>query len=329
VPVTVTVTSGPVTSGPRGHGRGGQVRGQLDFGPPLTRPRPLPSPAPNLAAEAPKCVEVVKSEVCDLRSVTVTSDLTTSTHFGASSAGFGAGLGSGRGRVRGGIQAHTSEEPRKQKEQAVMTAQEVAERQSPFCAPEEEEEEEEGGGGYPRLFKAKVGADAKGVAEEGEGKGDWEGKRGSSTEPEVTGARCRAGGMARSARSANTDADASVPELEDRPVKTTAAHPPLLLPLPPPDTRHGQPGRDKSQEEPGGGGREFRVTPRNSWHFFEEDYERKMVVDELVARRQMALYFRRGWEHDKRVLRMTVPLKRGSASKILARPGGGAVTKIS
>ena len=327
MPVTVTVTSGPVTSGPQGHGRGGQVRGQRDFGPPLTRPRPLPSPAPNPAAEAPKCVEVVKSEVRDLRSVTVTSDLTTSTHFGASAAGFGAGLGSGRGRVRGGIQAHTSEEPRQQKEQAaVMAAQEVAERQSPFRAPEEEEEEEEEGGGgggvSPRLFKAKAGADAK-VAEEGERKGDGDGsKDGSSAQPELTGARCRTVGMA---RSANTDADASVPELEDRPVKTTGAPPPLPPPLPPPDTGHGEPGRDKGQAGPGGGG--GRVTPRNSWHFFEEDYERKMVVDELVVRRQLALYMRRGWEHDKRVLRMTVPLKRGSASRILARPGGGAMDK--
>ena len=175
----------------------------------------------------------------------------------------------------------------------------------------------------PCLFKAKAGAEAKGAAE-GEGKGDGDG---SSAQPEVPGARCVTGAGcvtgARSvtgarcrsvgtARAANTDADAN------RLVKTTAAPAPLSTPLPPPDTQHGDPGRDKGQEGTGGGeggGEGGRATPRNSWHFFEEDYERKKVVEELVARRQMALYMRRGWEHDKRVLRMTVPVKRGSASR--------------
>ena len=56
--------------------------------------------------------------------VTVISDLTISTHFGASSAGFGAGLGSGRGGGRGGhgLQARTSEE-RKEKEQSAVSSE--------------------------------------------------------------------------------------------------------------------------------------------------------------------------------------------------------------
>jgi len=223
-------------------------------------------------------------------------------------------------------------------------AQEVAERQCPSRAPEEaeaeaeEEEEEEEEGGSPRLFKAKAGTDASvpvevvksEVTEKEEEEEEEEEKEEKKTlindtlEVTVTGPEA--------------DTDGRVPGLEDRadrPLKTPSA-PPLPPPLPPPDTRHGEPDRDKGEKGKEGkettgqeGKQKTRkegkegdggcVVPRNSWHFFEEDYERKMVVDELVVRRQLALYMRRGWEHDKRVLRVVVPLKRAGGSRLLAQ----------